>query len=303
MGLTGSIGGDNRQGGRRGLDVPLMFTYDRAGLVKPEGHRLSMKAPKLSRKQLKDALDTVPVSVILGREVNRELTPKQRRFALEVAKGNTGADAYRAAYAARGKAKTAGDNASRLKRDSRIAAEIEAIEAAIRAAEYETPAGLRSLVIHSLVKVITDPESKPGQITAAAKVLGSVTEVAAFTERKEIRTIRSSEDTRAQVMAQLREMLKAQADDAEVIDSAADSLLAELSGSRGEVDPTLPPPPDASDMVPPPPTHTIPLERSPLDLEDTPPSFSGGTPDPTPSFLGNPPAELDLPKNEAPTSN
>lgn len=305
IGSAGSIGAVNRQGGRRGLDVPLMFTYDGGGLVKPEGHRLSMKPPKLSRKQLKDALDTVPVSVILGREVNRELTPKQRRFALEVAKGNTGADAYRAAYAARGKAKTAGDNASRLKRDSRIAAEIEAIEAAIRAAEYETPAGLRSLVIHSLVKVITDPESKPGQITAAAKVLGSVTEVAAFTERKEIRTIRSSEDTRAQVMAQLREMLKAQADDAEVIDSAADSLLAELSGSRGEVDPTLPPPPDASDMVGRPPTHTIPLERSPhpLDLEDTPPSFSSGTPDPTPSFLGDPPAGLDLPKNEAPTSN
>jgi phage terminase small subunit len=264
-----------------------------------------MKAPKLSRKQVKEALDTVPVSLLLGKEVNRELTPKQRRFALEVAKGAKGAEAYRTVYSPNAKPKTAGDAASRMKRDSRIAAEIDAIEAAIRAAEYETPAGLRSLVIHSLVKVITDPESKPGQITAAAKVLGSVTEVAAFTERKEIRTIRSSEDTRAQVMAQLREMLKAQADDAEVIDNAADSLLAELSGSRGEVDPTHTPPPDASDMVAPPPTHTIPLERSPhpLDLEDTPPSFSSGTPDPTPSFLGDPPSKLDLPKNEAHTSN
>ena len=299
--MAGSIGGDNRQGGRLGLAVLHLFTYDGGGLVQREAHRLSMKPPKLSRKQVKEALDTVPVSLLLGKEVNRELTPKQRRFALEVAKGAKGAEAYRAVYSPNAKPKTAGDAASRMKRDSRIAAEIDAIEAAIRAAEYETPAGLRSLVIHSLVKVITDPESKPGQITAAAKVLGSVTEVAAFTERKEIRTIRSSEDTRAQVMAQLREMLKAQADDAEVIDSAADSLLAELSGSRGEVDPTLPPPPDASDMVGRPPTHTIPLERSPLDLEDTPPSFSSGTPDPTTSFLGDPPAELDLPKNEAPT--
>ena len=293
-----------------------MFTYDGGGLVKPEGQRLSMKPPKLSRKQLKDALDTVPVSVILGREVNRELTPKQRKFALEVAKGNTKADAYRKAYKADAAPSTILGEPYRVAANPAVSAEIQAIEAAIRAAEYETPAGLRSLVIHSLVKVITDPESKPGQITAAAKVLGSVTEVAAFTERKEIRTIRSSEDTRAQVMAQLREMLKAQADDAEVIDSAADSLLAELSGSRGEVDPTHTPPPDASDMVGRSPTHTIPLERSsphpisdfsPSSEEsnsaDTPPSFSSGTPDPTPSFLGDPPSKLDLPKNEAPTSN
>ncbi len=285
-------------------------------MVQREAHRLSMKPPKLSRKQLKDALDTVPVSVILGREVNRELTPKQRRFALEVAKGNTKADAYRKAYKADAAPSTILGEPYRVAANPAVSAEIQAIEAAIRAAEYETPAGLRSLVIHSLVKVITDPESKPGQITAAAKVLGSVTEVAAFTERKEIRTIRSSEDTRAQVMAQLREMLKAQADDAEVIDNAADSLLAELSGSRGEVDPTHTPPPDASDMVAPPPTHTIPLERSsphPISdfspsaeesiSADTPPSFSSGTPDPTPSFLGDPPSKLDLPKNEAHTSN
>jgi hypothetical protein len=291
-----------------------LFTYDGGGLVQPEGQRLSMKPPKLSRKQLKDALDTVPVSVILGREVNRELTPKQRKFALEVAKGNTKADAYRKAYKADASPHSLRADPYRIAADPRVSAEIQAIEHAIRAAEYETPAGLRSLVIHSLVKVITDPESKPGQITAAAKVLGSVTEVAAFTERKEVRTIRSSDDARAQVMAQLREMLKSQADDAEVIDSAADSLLAELSGSRGEVDPTLSPPPDASDMVAPPPTHTIPHERSsphPIsdfpssaddeNSADTPPSFSGGTP--TPSFLGDPPSKLDLPKNEAPTSN
>jgi phage terminase small subunit len=305
MGSAGLIGAVNCQGGRRGLDVLPLFTYDGGGLVQREAQRLSMKPPKLSRKQLKDALDTVPVSVILGREVNRELTPKQRKFALEVAKGNTKADAYRKAYKADAAPSTILGEPYRVAANPAVSAEIQAIEAAIRAAEYETPAGLRSLVIHSLVKVITDPESKPGQITAAAKVLGSVTEVAAFTERKEIRTIRSSEDTRAQVMAQLREMLKAQADDAEVIDNAADSLLAELSGSRGEVDPTHTPPPAVADMVGRPPTHTIPLERSPhpLDLEDTPPSFSSGTPDPTPSFLGDPPSKLDLPKNEAPTSN
>jgi hypothetical protein len=52
-----------------------------------------MKEPKtpskLSRAQLTQALDSVPVSHILGKGVSRELTPKQKRFALEVAKGST----------------------------------------------------------------------------------------------------------------------------------------------------------------------------------------------------------------------
>jgi hypothetical protein len=88
---------------------------------------------------------------------------------------------------------------------------------------------LRELVIQSLVRVIVDPESKPGQITAAAKVLGTVTEVAAFTERKEVRTISSSDDARARVMSELRGILTAQAQDATIIEADADSLLAELS--------------------------------------------------------------------------
>ena len=56
------------------------------------------------------------------------------------------------------------------------------------------------MVIDSLVKVIIDPEANHGQVVAAAKVLGTVTEVAAFTERKEVHTITSSEDARAKVM-------------------------------------------------------------------------------------------------------
>jgi hypothetical protein len=48
---------------------------------------------------------------------------------------------------------------------------------------------MRGLVLQSLVAVLIDPDSKPSEKIQAAKVLGQVTEVAAFTERKEITTI------------------------------------------------------------------------------------------------------------------
>lgn len=242
-------------------------------------------ATKLSRKQLREALDTVPHSVLFGKEVNRELTPKQRKFALEVAKGNTKAGAYRAAYDVKSKATMAGEP-YRVAADPRVAAEIEAMERAIRAQEYQSPAALRALVINSLVQVITDPDAKPGQVINAAKVLGSVTEVAAFTERKEIRTIRSSEDARETIMAQLRELVKAQAEDAHVIDHAADSLLAELSGQGAAPHP--PGTPHARDGTPAADIHTIPPERSASDATEE--NFPQPD-DPTPSVQEDPPGD------------
>jgi phage terminase small subunit len=183
---------------------------------------------KLSRKALEEGLNQVPISHILGADVSRQLTAKQRKFAHEVAKGSTKADAYRAAYNVKS-AKTMEAEPYRLAADPRVAREIEAYTLALETAKLRSPAALRELVIQSLVRVIVDPESKPGQITAAAKVLGTVTEVAAFTERKEVRTISSSDDARARVMSELRGILTAQAQDATIIEADADSLLAELS--------------------------------------------------------------------------
>jgi hypothetical protein len=240
----------------------------------------SNKPSKLTRAQLREALDTVPVSHILGKTVSRELTGKQRTFALEVAKGSTGASAYRKAYNAKGKPKTVGDHASRLKGDDRIKAEIEAYQLAIEAAKHRNPAALRELVIQSLVQVIIDPESKPGQITAAAKVLGTVTEVAAFTQRSEVKTITSSEDARAAIMAQLKQLSNADAIDVDAIDADADSLLAELANA-GESDTHPLPTPQTVDEESRTNAHTIPRERSPqepnspnpptLHVEDDPP--------------------------------
>jgi len=223
---------------------------------------------KLTKAQIREGLDTVPVSHILGKGAARELTSAQKTFALEVAKGSTGAAAYRKAYNTRGKKLTQANEASRLKARPDIAAEIEAYQLALEGAKHRNPAALRELVIQSLVKVIIDPEAKPGQITAAAKVLGTVTEVAAFTERKEVRTITSSEDARAAIMAQLKALSNASAEDATIIDAQADDLMRELAG-----DATHPPPtPQTDEAESPPSLHTIPHEQTPSLSKEDPPS-------------------------------
>jgi hypothetical protein len=192
------------------------------------------------------------------------LTGKQKAFCLEVAKGETKASAYRKAYNVKSK-NTLQREPYQLTRDQRITNEIEAMQAAIKAQEYQTPAALRALVIQSLVGVITNPDAQPGQITAAAKVLGTVTEVAAFTERKEVRTITSSEDARAAIMAQLKALSNASAEDATIIDAQADDLMRELAGSVTHPSPT----PQADDAESLAYIHTIPHEQSSIPHEQS----------------------------------
>ena len=219
----------------------------------------------LSRKAIREALDTTPIDQILGVQ-SKGLTHKQKTFAKEVAKGKTGAAAYRVAYDTKGLPKTQGDNASRLKADSRIQAEIKAYEMAIQAAEHRTPTALRDLVIHSLVQTLIDPETNPAQRIQAAKVLGTVTEVAAFTDRKEVTTITSSEDARARVMHELRALMNQNATDATVID--AESLMAEL---HPRTDPPSGETESRSEL------HTVPLEQIP-SLDDPTPSIEEDPP-------------------------
>lgn len=223
---------------------------------------------KLSRKQLGEALETMPIETILGKDVSKGLTAKQKKFAMEVAKGATKADAYRRAYDVKS-SNTLQREPYQLMRDQRIANEIAAYETALEAAKYRTPAALRELVVQSLVEVLISPETSDSARINAARVLGTVTEVAAFTERKEIRTIKSSDDAKAQVMAQIRELMRAGATDAQVIERDADALLAEITGGTSaetEGQDTHPSPaPHDTQQESPAHMHTIPSERSALD--------------------------------------
>ena len=202
------------------------------------------------------------MNTILGVS-SKALTSKQKQFCKGVAMGKTGADAYREAYKTKAKPKTIANDAHKLRKRPDINATIQAMEGAIRAAEYQSPAGLRALVIQTLVQTMIDPETKDAVKIAAAKTLGTVTEVAAFTERKETRIIRSSEDAKTKLLAKLRDMMKANATDATIID--ADSLLMELASPVDEVaegDPHPAPTPLDTQLDTPAYIHTIPLKQS-----------------------------------------
>jgi len=242
----------------------------------------------LSRKQIREGLEQVPMTELLGVS-GKALTGKQQEFAKGLALGKTKADAYRQSHKKDATRATITTEPYKLASDPRIALEVEAYKLAIEAAKHRTPAALRELVIQSLVQVVIDPEAKQATKVQAAKVLGTVTEVAAFTERREVRTIRSSEDTKAQIMAQLRQMLNAGAEDATFVE--ADTLLRELAG---ETHP-LPTPPtgvaESQDSI-----HTIPPERivEESDLDEPPRPIGNRTGDaPPPAFREDPPARND----------
>ena len=140
------------------------------------------------------------------------------------------------------------------------------------------------------MNVITNDETKDAVKVAAAKTLGTVTEVAAFTERKETRVITSSEDTKAKLLAKLRDMMKANAVDADVIET--DSLMQELSAENSGDRDTHPSPTTATrqaeshSLL-----HTIPHKPSQeftSASDENPPDL-----DPTPSIEEDPPSEVE----------
>lgn len=229
---------------------------------------------KLSRAQVTQALDSVPVSHIIGKSASRELTGKQKAFALEVAKGSSGAEAYRKAYKTSATPKTQGNQAHKLKARPDISAEIEAYRVALESETYRTPAALRALVVQTLASVLVDPDAKQAVKVQAAKAIGAMTDVSLFTHRTEQRIIRSSDDARAELMAQIREITNAQAEDVLTIDADADSLLAELAmgetveGDDSGGDETHPPAtPQTVESESPTNIHTIPHERSAIPHE------------------------------------
>lgn len=236
----------------------------------------------LSRKQIREGLEQVPMTELLGVS-GKALTGKQQEFAKGLAMGKTKADAYRMSHKKDATRATITTEPYKLASDPRIALEVEAYKLAIEASKHRTPAALRELVIQSLVQVVIDPDAKQATKVQAAKVLGTVTEVAAFTERKEVRTIRSSEDTKAKIMAQLRTMLNAGAEDATVVE--ADTLLRELAG---ETHPSPTPPTELSESqsllhtIPPKSTQQESVLDNDSDLESDDPHPQESSDDQTP---------------------
>ena len=159
----------------------------------------------------------------------KTLTAKQKKFAEEVAKGSPKAKAYRTAYDTHSAPQVQATEASRLAKDPKIASMIEAQKLAIEAQKYTTPLHLRALTIHNLTQLALDPEVKPAQRLKALELLGKITEVALFTERREVVQVTDSVAMREKLLQSLQLAISnSGAIEAEY--TLADDLMAEIAG-------------------------------------------------------------------------
>jgi len=198
---------------------------------KGEAQRLSRSEITQTRKTLSEMSPAQMVGM-LG-IAKSSLTPKQRAFAYNVAMGESKAEAYRKAYKKDASKHTLSSKPYHLAVDDRIKAEIEAYKLASEAAKHRTPAQLRDLVIQTLVSQVINPETPPAIRTQAAKILGQVTEVAAFTERKESVIHHTSDALRSKIMGELQALMAGgKVIEGERIEQDAASLLTELASSR-----------------------------------------------------------------------
>jgi hypothetical protein len=190
---------------------------------------------RLTRKQVKEALEQTPIEqVLLGSVGAREtkLTPKQREFARQIALGETKAGAYRKSRTTKAKPATASKRGQELSATGAIAAQVEAFRAAFEAQKYQTPAHLRALAIHELTKHALNEDCPPAQRIKALELIGKMTEVALFTERREIVQVTDAAQAKERLLDALRTITQTEVVD--VVDTAAESLLAELAGPSPE---------------------------------------------------------------------
>jgi len=250
---------------------------------------------KLNRKQIREGLDQIPIdTVLLG--VNSpigKLTPKQREFARLVALGETKAGAYREAYGSKGNPHTVGNKGYVLAARDEIQATVDAYRLANEAAKYRTPVQLRELVIHQLTQHALDTECPPAQRIKALELLGKVSEVAAFTERKETTIVNQSADIKARLLESLRNVVDVE--DISPVDSDADSLLNELA-NPGEIlasengDTHLPGTPLSIAEVGSVSLHTTPPKQ--IGPDSSPKENAAGE-DPTPLYREDPPMPVE----------
>jgi hypothetical protein len=188
---------------------------------------------KMTKQQIEEALDQIPVSSIISNKAQRQLTAKQKRFVREIAiNGETKANAYRKAYKTRASPKVVGNNASKLSLQSGIALEIERVKLAVERSAYYAPPQLRALVVDSLAQVLLDDEAKHADKINASRVIGTITGVDLFKEQSQEKQTKHSRMAKDDLLKEIKRLLKR--DSPDVVDVEAHSLLSELTGYPGD---------------------------------------------------------------------
>ena len=209
--------------------------------------------PKLTREQIREGLKAQPMEALLlgaGNAKKTTLTHKQRKFAEALAAGETKAGAYRAAYDTHSKPAIQSLEGQRLASHPAIALQVEALRLAAEARAYATPPALRALVLERLTAHAIDPDVKPAQRLRALELLGKVTEVAAFTERRELVKVTDSGQARSKLIQTLRDAMRAGAIDATILEPLTVTEPVTLEAEPIDAEPSDPSPSSFADTAP-----------------------------------------------------
>ena len=193
------------------------------------------KPIKITRQAIKETLKQTPIEQILVGAHNVDkvnLTKKQKDFARKVAEGKPKAQAYRETYNSTGKPQTQAEQGSRLASTPKISAMIEAFTLANEAREYLIPAQIRTMAIQNLVSIAINEEEKTSNKLKALELIGKMSEVQLFTERKEHIHLHSSDDIREKLLAGLKSAFTNSRGLNDLAKRKAESLLVELSEAR-----------------------------------------------------------------------
>ena len=143
-----------------------------------------------------------------------KLTPKQERFAQLVAGGSSQVDAYREAFNSNGKDSTVHSEGSRLMKDPKITARVDALIGLKERAIQRKAVSDRELVVGKLRHWVTDgidpttgDEPTNAQL-AAAQLLGRT--VALFSDKQVVEKVERSPD---EIAAEIEKRLASAADE------------------------------------------------------------------------------------------
>ena len=228
---------------------------------------------KLTRAQIRAGLEQVPIETLLssGEGKTPKLTHKMKAFAHAIALGQSKAQAYRGSHKANPAPSTITTAPYELMRDPRITREVAAYKLAIEAEKHRTPAQLKALLVHELVKHSLDEEFPPAQRMRALQLIGNLFEVGAFLERKESTVIHKSADIRARLLDRLQARAPSAGPAADALD-LLEEIRGPASSDAASGAPTAPGAPPAGPPAPRALSHTVSDIQTSSKNEWVPPS-------------------------------
>jgi hypothetical protein len=186
---------------------------------------------RLTKAEIAQGMKTVPIeTIILGSQGKQgiKLTKRQKEFAEQVVSTGNKSEAYRRSYNHTGKRTTAARNAQTISKSTNVQTYIQALTLAKESEEYLLPQRLRAMAIHKLSTMALDDTMPPAQQLKALELVGKMTEVALFSERREIVHSLDSSSLKAKLMEAVQLAIANSKNIRTVTKRTAQQLLAEI---------------------------------------------------------------------------